>query len=557
MRRRDRHDAELRDVIVVGGGPVGLTAALWLADGGATVTVVEQQVAPGDLPRAISIADETFRIMDLLNVCDELKSETLLDTGSKYFGLNDRPLAVSKPQPSRSGHPAKSQFDQPVLEQLLWDRAVAHARIDFRTGVQAVGVTQSADRVSVEVRPVGEGTQSELLVASFLIGADGGRSFVRGAIGTQLIGSTQQERWIVVDLINVPTPREPYAEFHGNGRRPYVLVPGVKNRLRIEFMLFDGEDGDAMCAPEQIVELCAPIEPGVQPEDIRRAVVYVAHQRVAEHYRRGRAFLIGDAAHLMPPFSGQGLNAGLRDASNIAWKILDVLEGRGTDALLDSYESERRTHGAKMVTVSRRTGAVVMAIGAVRTRLRDLLFRAVSVVPPVYDHLRYMRFITPPNYADGVAVRSKSSRSPLADAVGRPLGQPTVAFPGGETGGLDRALRGDWCLVQIGRGARIDTRNPYWVGLDARHVRVLPAGSAAASASGGDASPDGVLEVVETADTVVSLCGEARAAGAQGVTLLVRPDKYIAAVIAPGDENPVIAGLRTYEAPSETRQEEP
>ncbi|MFC7788578.1 FAD-dependent monooxygenase [Microbacterium sp. MAHUQ-60] len=552
MRRRDRNDAELRDVIVVGGGPVGLTAALWLADGGAAVTVVEQQTAPGDLPRAISIADETFRIMDFLKICEELRSETLLDTGSRYFGLNDRLLAASKPLPSRSGHPAKSQFDQPVLEKLLWDRAVAHERIDFRTGMRAVGVAQSSDRVSVEVRPAGEDTQSELLVASFLIGADGGKSFVRSAIGTRLVGSTQQERWIVVDLVNVMTPREPYAEFYGNGRRPYVLVPGVKNRLRIEFMLFDGEDGDAMCAPEKIIALCEPIESGVRPEDIRRAVVYVAHQRVAEHYRRGRAFLVGDAAHLMPPFSGQGLNAGLRDANNIAWKILDVLAGRGTDALLDSYEAERRAHGAKMVTVSRRTGDVVMAIGAARTRLRDLLFRAISVVPPVYDYLRYMRFITPPNYADGVAVRAPSRRSPLADAVGRPLGQPTVVFANGETGGLDRALGGEWALVQIGQGIGVDTRHPYWDGLGVRRVRVLPAGTRVASVAEAD-----VADVVETADTVVSLCREARTAGAQAVTLLVRPDKYVAAVIVPGDENRIIAGLREYEAPPVlVRQEE-
>ncbi|WP_136709023.1 FAD-dependent monooxygenase [Agromyces sp. H66] len=537
---------DLRDVIVVGGGPVGLTAALWLADGGASVTVVESQTAPGDLPRAISIADETFRIMDRLGICDELKAETLLDTGSKYFGLNDRLLAASKPLPSRTGHPAKSQFDQPVLEGLLWDRAVTHPRIDFRAGMLAVAVSQGAERVVVEVRAPGDDdAPSERIQAKFLIGADGGKSFVRTAIGTRLVGSTQQERWIVVDLLNVATPRGPYAEFHGNGERPYVLVPGVKNRLRLEFMLFDGEDGDAMCAPDRIIGLCEPIQPGVRPEDIRRAVVYVAHQRVAEHYRRGRAFLIGDAAHLMPPFSGQGLNAGLRDASNIAWKLLDVLAGRGTDALLDSYESERRTHGAKMVTVSRRTGAVVMAIGATKTRLRDAAFRAVSVVPRINDYLRNMRFITPPHYADGVAAPASSPKMPLAGVIGRPLGQPTVTFADGTTGGLDRALGGDWALVQIGDGAGIDARGGYWSGLGARHVRVLPAGSGIPA----PAEQDDVVTVVETADTVVSLCGEARAAGAGAVALLARPDKYVAAVISPGDEDRVIAALRAYEAP--------
>ncbi len=544
---------DIRDVIVIGGGPVGLTAALWLAQGGASVTVVEAQTAPGDLPRAISIADETFRIMDHLGICDALKAETLLDTGSRYFGVNDRLLAASKPLPSRTGHPAKSQFDQPVLESLLWDRAVNHPRIDFRTGTMAVALIQDAQRVTVEVGVLGdEDGPPELIAAKYLIGADGGKSFVRAAIGTRLVGSSQQERWIVVDLLNVATPREPYAEFHGNGERPYVLVPGVNNRLRIEFMLFDGEDGDAMCAPEQIIALCEPIQPGLRPEDIRRAVVYVAHQRVAEHYRRGRAFLVGDAAHLMPPFSGQGLNAGLRDANNLAWKLLDVLAGRGTEALLDSYETERRTHGAKMVAVSRRTGAVVMAIGAMKTRLRDVAFRAVSVVPRVNEYLRYMRFITPPNYADGVAVPAPSRTAPLAGAVGRPLSQPTVTFADGTDGGLDRALGGDWALVEIGEGSAIDARSGYWGALGARHVRVLPAGSRLLAPSAGD----GLVTVIEAADTVVSLWGEARAAGAGPVTLLVRPDKYVAAVIPPGGEDRVISALGTYEAPLVISREE-
>ena len=544
---------DIRDVMVIGGGPVGLTAALWLAEGGASVTVIEAQTAPGDLPRAISIADETFRIMDRLGICDELKRETLLDTGSRYFGLNDRLLAASKPLPSRTGHPAKSQFDQPVLENLLWDRAARHPRIDFRTGTKAVALFQDAERVTVEVGvPGDEDRPSELIEAKYLIGADGGKSFVRAAIGTRLVGSTQQERWIVVDLLNVVTPREPYAEFHGNGERPYVLVPGLKNRLRIEFMLFDGEDGDAMCAPERIIALCEPIQPGVRPEDIRRAVVYVAHQRVAEHYRRGRAFLVGDAAHLMPPFSGQGLNAGLRDANNLAWKLLDVLAGRGTEALLDSYESERRTHGAKMVAVSRRTGAVVMTIGGMKTRLRDAAFRAVSIVPRVNDYLRYMRFITPPNYADGVAAPAPSRTAPLADAVGRPLSQPTVTFRDGTVGGLDRALGGDWALVEIGDGSAIDARSAYWDGLRARHVRVLPAGSRRRTPS----FEDDVVAVIETADTAVSLWREASAARAGAVTLLVRPDKYVAAVISPGDEDRVIAALETYEAPLVISREE-
>ena len=211
-----------------------------------------------DLPRAISIADETFRTMDRLGLADALKAESLLGTGSRYFGLNDRPLASSKPVPSRIGHPAKSQFDQPVLEDLLWTKARDHEHIEFLAGAQVNAITQDANGVNVGFQSaLGAGT----VAASWLVGADGGRSFVREALGIDLVGSTQQERWIVIDLLNVPGTREPYAEFHGNGTRPYVLVPGIKGRLRLEFMLFDDEDADVMTSPAKILELSRPFHP--------------------------------------------------------------------------------------------------------------------------------------------------------------------------------------------------------------------------------------------------------------------------------------------------------
>ncbi|MFC5502522.1 FAD-dependent monooxygenase [Lysinimonas soli] len=526
----------MTDVLVVGAGPVGLTAALWLADGGASVVVVETATRPGDLPRAISIADETFRIMERLGIADDLKAESLLDTGSRYFGLNDRLLASSKPVPSRIGHPAKSQFDQPVLEALLWERAVRHDRIELLTGVTAVAIEQDDESVAVTVRTEGGAARTRVLRASWLVGADGGRSFTRDALGVRLVGSTQQERWIVIDLVNVPEVRAPYAEFHGNGRRPYVLVPGIKGRLRVEYMLFDDEDPDAMTTTEAIVDLARPLHPGIVPEDIRRAVVYVAHQRIAEHYRAGRAFLVGDAAHLMPPFSGQGLNAGLRDAVNIAWKLLEVIRGGGTERLLDSYETERRAHGAKMVTISRRTGAVVMATGRVRPRLRDAAFRTVSVIPAIHRYLSSMRFITPPDYSRGVAVRPRGVDHRLAAWVGRAVSQPLVSDAAGNRSGLDARLGSGWAVLAIGpaRGDAVAALDGYWTRLGAKLLRLVDDPAAA---------PTGA----ELVDRTGSLTGVAELAETHYV--VVRPDKYVAAVFTAAGEHRVVAALQRFDAP--------
>lgn len=523
------------DVAVVGAGPVGLTAALLLADGGARVALLDAATAPMDLPRAISIADETFRTMERLGLADSLKAEALLGTGSRYFGLNDRPLASSKPVPSRIGHPAKSQFDQPVLEDLLWTKACNDEGITFLAGAQVDAVTQDAGGVTVGFQSAaGGGT----VAASWLVGADGGRSFVREALGIDLVGSTQEERWVVIDLLNVPGVREPYAEFHGNGTRPYVLVPGIKGRLRLEFMLFDDEDADEMTAPARILELSRPFHPEVGPEDVRRAVVYVAHQRIARTYRSGRAFLIGDAAHLMPPFSGQGLNAGLRDALNLSWKLLEMLRGAGTERLLSTYESERRTHAAKMVRVSRRTGAVVMAVGALRTNVRDVVFRTVSLIPAVHRYLGSMRFITPPDYRNGVALKpGRDVDRRLAAWVGFALSQPEVTDQDGRTAPLDAHLGHGWSLLTLEAESAPSTKpDPFWASLGAGRLRL--AGIPDSRTEEEHAAP--LLDV----GRVLAVPGLAKPH-----TLVVRPDHYLAAVFTDESEQSVIHKLRSYVNP--------
>ena len=522
------------DVLVIGAGPVGLTSALLLAQSGARVCVVEANTRPGDLPRAISIADETFRTLDELGLADALKAESLLDTGARYFGLHDRLLASSRPAPSRVGHPPKSQFDQPVMEQLLWERAVNHPGVDFRTGVRTTAIRQDAGSVHVSTVRDNDPTSVEEVTASWVIGADGGRSFTRETLDIDLVGSTQEERWIVIDLLNAPGAYEPYAEFHGNGTRPYVLVPGVNGRLRLEFMLFPGEDGDAMTTPNKIAELVRPMHPRVRPDEVRRAAVYVAHQRLARTYRAGRVFLAGDAAHLMPPFSGQGLNAGIRDARNLAWKLEAALAGTATEELLDSYELERRAHAAKMVRVSHRTGAVVMARGA-RTHLRDALFRLVSLHPGVKAWLSQMRFITPPDHSNGVAVVPSSDVDErLAAMVGKPLAQPEVELENKRVG-LDEALGQGWAVLTIGPDGAPTA--DYWRDvLGARPVRLLD------TAQG----PSGASDDKHAATDVTG----GLAVSGQRPTLthhvVVRPDRYVAAVFTADHEAATVAALQRF-----------
>lgn len=528
---------EHQEVIVVGAGPIGLTAALWLADAGIHTTVVEKATEPGDQPRAISLQDESFRTFERLGIADTLKAESLLDTGSRYLGLGDTLLAEAKPVPSKIGHPAKTQFDQPILEQLLFDRAVEHPHLNFLLGTEAIGLTQDTDGVTLEVSS-SSGTRT--LSAPWLIGADGGRSFTRSALGIKLEGTTQPQRWIVIDLLNERTERDPYAVFHCDGQRPYVLVPGIKGRLRLEYMLFDHEDADAMTTPDKIRELVRPFRAELKDEDVRRAAVYVAHQRVAETYRTGRAFLVGDAAHLMPPFAGQGLNAGVRDAGNIAWKLVEAIKGGATEQLLDSYNSERRTHGAKMVKVSQRIGAVVMAIHPVGTRLRDRVVQLLRKAPAVHNYLANMRFITPPDYSDGVAVPLEGS-SPLPEiVVGRALSQPQVRplqedLNHAEATGLDAHLGAGWSVIGVGADADLGGLSPYFTALGAALVHLH--GSAESTVARGG---EKVSHVVEVEPTIT------RGHHGAPVYVVVRPDRYVGAVFTADQQSAVVDHLRTF-----------
>lgn len=526
-------DSERVPVAVIGAGPVGLTAALLLADAGIRVLVVEKALQPGDLPRAISLQDESFRTFEQLGVADALKAESLLETGSRYVGLNGKLLAEAKPVPSRIGQPSKSQFDQPILEDLLFNRAVAHPLVDMRLGMSAEKLEMHANMAVLTI--AGADDQQHEIHADWLIGADGGKSFTRAALGIKLVGSTQPQRWLVIDLLNETREYTPFAEFQCDGERPHVIVPGIDGRLRIEFMLFDGEKIEDMVRPERIQALVVPkFRAQLDEADIRRATVYVAHQRVAEHFRKGRAFLIGDASHLMPPFAGQGLNAGIRDANNLAWKLIEVIRGGAGDALLDTFEVERREHSASMVKISARVGAVVMATNPIATMLRDAAVRCVNLVPKARTYLANMRFISPPNYSNGAVIHLGKEAPKLPGApLGMSVSQPQVTDAAGLTAGLDRFLGTGWAVLGI--EADPSTLSNYWSRISAARLQL-----GASSPIVHDNADITVLQEVEPVFT-----GQA-VTPARGVFVLVRPDRYVAAVFTAAEEPAVVAGMRGY-----------
>lgn len=498
------------DVLVIGAGPIGLTAANLLADHGIQVIVVEKNSGTSDLPRAISATDETLRIMEQIGVMDKLGPEMLLNAGARYFGRYGQLLAEVKPGHPRLGQPGKSHFDQPIMEALLLEAAQSRPRVEILFNTEAFTITDQAD--GVETTIIDEGGKT-IIESAWVLACDGGRSPVRAQMGIPLEGTTQPQKWIVVDTQNSDPNPEPFSEFHCNGTRPLVVVPGVKGRRRYEFMLLPGEDAHDVTEPDFVIGLISDYEK-VRPEDIRRSAVYVAHQRMAGTYRRGRTLLAGDAAHLMPPFAGQALNAGIRDVANLSWKLAATILQDAPDALIDTYESERKPHARDMVRLSHRIGQIVMSTRPAVTVVRDGMIHATGLIPPLKRWVTGMKFIKQPNFQKGCLVAPDPSVSSEAAAfVGRALPQPELTIDSGLQTPLDKLLDTGWSILRFTEGDTIDILQ-----------QVDKKGAFEITAEVQDST--GVFEVIPS-----------------GTSLVVRPDRYVAAVASQSDEGAVLRKL--------------
>ncbi|MBL0419655.1 bifunctional 3-(3-hydroxy-phenyl)propionate/3-hydroxycinnamic acid hydroxylase [Ramlibacter sp. AW1] len=429
-------------VAIVGTGPTGLVLAHLLARQGVRVLVLER--SPGTEPeaRAVTIDDESLRTLQATGMLPQLLPDIVLGYGVHYYSWRNRLFARIEPQSAEYGYPKRNAFRQGLLVQRLAQGLARHPTVDLRFRHELLGFEQTDRAVLLRVAtPEGEATFS----CDWLAACDGGRSPVREALGIALSGTTYAEKWVIADLLQRRSSFR-HTRTYCDPIRPAIRLPGPQSTVRYEFMLHPGEEPGQALDEGRLRAWIRQREPADADLPIARKVVYTFHARMAERWRAGRVLLAGDAAHLTPPFAGQGMNSGIRDAANLAWKLAAVAKGQARPALLDTYEQERKPHAWSLIRMALRIGAFMQPKSRPGAAIGQTLLKLACLVPGARDYVLQLKFKPRPRFAAGLLHAGAHARAAIPP--GQLMTQPRMQLAGGGDILLDDVLGAGFAVIQ-------------------------------------------------------------------------------------------------------------
>lgn len=458
------------DVLIVGAGPVGLTLANILGQHGVSTAVVDERDTLIDYPRGVGLDDEALRTFQSIGLVEHVLPHTVPNQILRFFDGNRRLLAEMAPPDARFGWPKRNGFVQPMVDAELLRGLDRFDCVDVSWGTRVDSFTERADEVTVEF------ADSTATTARYVVGCDGGRSTTRRLMGVSFEGTTSPTRWLVIDVATDPLGH-PNSEVGADPARPYASISIAHGIRRFEFMIHADETDEQVERPEFISRMLAPFLPHPDRVDVIRHRVYTHHSRIAGAFRKGRVFLAGDAAHLMPVWQGQGYNSGIRDAANLGWKLAAVVSGRAGDVLLDTYDAERRKHARAMIDLSTMVGRVISPTNRRVATLRDGIIRAASAVPTLKRYVLEMRFKPMPRYDQGAIAHVDGQPRSATSPTGTLFIQPRVDTRDGQNQLLDDVIGPGFTVLAWNNDPRRllgDLAFARWKALGARFIAVRP-----------------------------------------------------------------------------------
>ncbi len=537
------------DVVISGLGPTGLTLAHLLGRRGVSVLVLEREPKFYGNARAVYTDDECLRIFQAAGMAHELAEDMLQDMVVEFLLPDGRVLNQMHQRERPYGWPANNFFYQPLLENSLADALARYPQVAVARGREVTRFTQDDSGVTV-YHSSSEGTRfnsaanegesaarpratEEAVRAAYLVGCDGGRSVVRAQLGVSMTGRSYPNPWIVVDIREKAGEdclrHLPYFTFICDPDCPTVSCRQPRGHHRFEFMLMPGQTREYMEDPATVRQFLSR-HVDVDRVEVLRSLVYTFNALVAERWRDRRVFLAGDAAHMTPQFVGQGMNAGVRDAYNLAWKLAAVLGGSATDALLDTYQSERSAHARKMIDMSIYMKNYVSVSNPLLSTLRNVVTRTLRAIPGVREYLTGYGFKPRPRYHPGEYFGLPRGRRSALE--GEQIPQPQLMGRDGRRRLLDDVSGQGFSLLGFGVDPR-ETLAPADLSLldrlDARYLAIYPVGGRPQGLQASGRTPEGLSELE---DIYCALPAWLKRGGAgQGHVAILRPDKFVYALV--------------------------
>lgn len=376
-------------VVVIGAGPTGMTASTLLAQHGVETLVLDRWPDVYPQPRAVHLDDEVYQILEQLGVADGFAAISRPALGLQLVDERHRVLARFRRDGRRNGFPRANMFDQPDLERLLRNNLSRYPNIRMRGGVEVVDLTPgNPARLTL--------ADGEVIACDYVLGCDGANSMVRARIGAAMQDLKFDQRWLVVDIATTADLQQ-WDGVHQvcSAHRAATYMRIGDARYRWEFQLLAGESATDYASLTALRPLIAPWVPEGAELELVRVTEYTFRAQLADRWRHGNVFLLGDAAHLTPPFIGQGMGAGLRDAMNLAGKLAGVINGNVDAVVLDSYERERKPHARKTIWLALVVGRAMTAGGWAGDLTRHVLATALSFPRTTAHRARRAMFARP------------------------------------------------------------------------------------------------------------------------------------------------------------------